>query len=244
MEAKRVAASAAATLLLEEYRDARIVGVGTGSTVALVLEEVARREPGFYKGRLFLASSLDTLVRLQKLGAENVALGAASATPEIYFDGADEVVVAAGCPALKGRGGALYLEKILASYSSEAILVVDESKVSGRLGEKGKPLPIDVDPLALRGVAEMLESRSISYRLRTGSGKDGPVVSDAGGVIIDVEVEAGRVEEVAGFIERLPGVRATGFFHGIFTRLVIGYSDGRTMHYDCRGARVIPGRGG
>ncbi len=240
MKAKRVAASAAASLILGEYRDARVVGVGTGSTVSLVLEEIARLEPSFYKGRLFLASSLDTLEKLRRFGAEALALGVSSATPELYFDGADEVIVARGCPAIKGRGAALYLEKILAAYSREAILVVDSSKVSNTLGEKGKPLPIDVDILALRGVERKLEELGLEYKLRKGGGKDGPVISDAGGVVLDISIGGRSVEEIAGFLESLPGVRATGYFQGLFSRLIVGYDDNRVLHYSCKKGEVIP----
>ena len=241
VEGKRAAARRAARLLLDEFSDARVVGVGTGSTVALVLEELARMDPGFYRGRLFLASSLDTLERLRGLGAEAVALGAAGATPEVYFDGADEVVAARGCPCIKGRGAALYLEKILAVYSGEAILVVDESKLSERLGEQGKPLPIDVDPLALGGVRLVLERMGVSYSVRTGTGKDGPVVSDSGGVVIDVSLEGVDPEWLAASLEELPGVRTSGFFTGVFQRLVVGYDDGRAAVYDCEAGRWLAG---
>ncbi len=241
-EGKRAAARRAARLILDEYGDARVVGVGTGSTVALVLEELARLDPGFFRGRLFLASSLDTLERLRALGAEAVALGVQAATPEVYFDGADEVVVTRGCPCIKGRGAALYLEKVLAVYSGESILVVDESKLSSRLGEQGKPLPLDVDPLAFGGVRLVLERLGVPHRVRIGSGKDGPVVTDAGGVVIDVALEGADPEWLAARLEELPGVRATGLFAGIFERLIIGYDDGRAALFDCeRGAWVEPG---
>ncbi len=243
MEAKRVAARAAARLLLDEHRDAHVLGVGTGSTVAMVLEELARLEPGFLETRTLLASSLDTLERLKRLGARAVLIGAVSATPDVYFDGADELVLTPGCPAIKGRGAALYLEKILAVYSGHAILVVDESKLAEQPGGLGKPLPIDVDPLALEGVKRVLDGLGVRYSVRSGSpGKDGPVVSDAGGVVIDVSLEGVDPAWLGDRLEELPGVRASGWFAGVFDEAVIGRGDGAALVYDCnRGVTRLEG---
>ncbi|AEM38471.1 ribose 5-phosphate isomerase [Pyrolobus fumarii 1A] len=232
---KRVAARTVAEMLLSEFRDARVVGVGTGSTVALVLEELARLDPSFFAGRVFLATSLDTLLRLKSLGASSVSLGVQTATPEVYFDGADEVVLGEGCPAIKGRGAALYLEKLLAHYSSFSIMVVDESKVSKRLGELGKPVPLDADPLALAGIENTLRRMGVRFSLREAGGKDGPVVSDTGGIVIDVDVkDVDDVVALGARLESLPGVRASGVFAGVFDRVVVGYDDGRSVVFDCR----------
>ncbi len=243
MEAKRVAARAAARLLLDEHRDARYLGVGTGSTVAMILEELAKLEPGFLESRVILASSLDTLERLRALGARAALLGATTATPDVYFDGADELVLVRGCPCIKGRGAALYLEKILAVYSGHAILVVDESKLAEEPGGLGKPLPIDVDPLALEGVRRVLDGLGVRYTVRSASpSKDGPVVSDAGGVVIDVSLEGVDPTWLGDRLEELPGVRASGWFAGVFDEAVVGRSDGTAIVYDCeRGVTRLEG---
>lgn len=219
-KAKRAAGYRAADMILDEDR---IIGVGTGSTVAFFIE--ALREKNLMHGRMFLASSLDTALKLREMEARLLDPSTVDHV-DVYIDGADEVDAEGNM--IKGRGGAHVREKMLAYISRRNIFVVDESKLVGKLG--GKPLPIEVLPNAVSHVLKALRSMGLDASIRSSRCKDGPCISDNGGVIIDVRV--GVIEDPEGLearLLRIPGVVDTGLFIGYVDRLVVGMRSGEAV---------------
>jgi ribose 5-phosphate isomerase A len=185
------------------------------------------------------ASSLDTLYKLRRLGLE--AYETLPPEPlDVYFDGADEVSVEAGiCMAVKGRGAAMTREKILAFNSRYTILVVDETKLSRRLGEKGKPVPIEVLPPAVQPVCRMLESRGVKAEVRGGCAcRDGPALTDNGGIVVDTwPWGVMSVFEYESLLDTTPGIVGHGLFIGYMDAVIVGFSRGDAGVYECKRTR-------
>ena len=217
-DAKREAARGFVEAFGDAVREAGVVGVGTGSTVARVVEELHAR--GMLEGKVLVASSYATLRLLSRLGYNHVLLPHYSPAPDVYFDGADEVDPQGRL--VKGRGGAMLGEKVLAARSRTRVYVVDESKLVDRLGER-RPVPLDVSPPALRAVLEAVEAMGFNARVREAASKDGPSVSDWGGIIVDVHTgPLDEPERVEVELESLPGVAASGLFTRYRGPVVVG----------------------
>jgi ribose 5-phosphate isomerase A len=167
-EMKRSAAQAAIKLVPEDS----IVGVGTGSTANFFIEELAR-----IKSRIdgAVASSEATAARLKAAGIPVVELNSVSEMP-VYVDGADEITP--HLYMIKGGGGALTREKIVAAVATKFICIADESKLRDLLGTF--PLPVEVIPMARSQVGRQLTKLGGQPRLREG------FVTDNGNLILDV----------------------------------------------------------
>ena len=167
-EAKRAVAQAA----LKYVQPGEPLGVGTGSTVNFFIEALAAMRddiPGA------VSSSNASTERLKKIGIPVIELNTAGRL-SIYVDGADEAD--AHLRLIKGGGGALTREKIIAAASQTFVCIADESKLVSVLGKF--PLPVEVIPMARSYVARELVKLGGSPQLREG------FVTDNGGVIIDV----------------------------------------------------------
>jgi len=121
---------------------------------------------------------------------------------------------------IKGRGGAMFMEKILIDASPQSFILVDQSKLVTRLGEKF-PIPVEVLPIALRFVERQLTAiGAVEIGLRLAVKKDGPVITEHGNFILDV-----RFAEIQKSLERdvkaVPGVIESGLFIGRDVEIVI-----------------------
>jgi ribose 5-phosphate isomerase A len=194
-EAKRRAAEAAAELVAQDM----IIGVGTGSTVNQfidVLGQLRFRIPGA------VSSSTATTERLQKLGIRVLELND-TGDLELYVDGADEAT--SHLQLVKGGGGALTREKVIAAAARKFVCMVDESKMVDVLGRF--PLPVEVLPMARSYVARQLVKLSGQPVLREG------FVTDNGNQILDVRNL--RITDPAALesrINQIPGVVTVGVF--------------------------------
>jgi ribose 5-phosphate isomerase A len=194
-ERKRQVASAAARLVEEE----RVIGVGTGSTANFFIDALAGR-----KHRLegAVASSEASAARLRAHGIPVLDLNAAGPL-EVYVDGADEANLHRQL--IKGGGGALTREKIVAAASRRFICIVDESKLVERLG--GFPLPVEVIPMARSHVGRALVALGGHPEYRQG------FVTDNGNLILDVYnldmTDAVRLEQT---LNNIAGVVTNGLF--------------------------------
>jgi ribose 5-phosphate isomerase A len=213
-ELKRAAAEAA----LETLHPGEIVGVGTGSTVNHFIDLLAGirdQVPGT------VSSSQASTDRLRAHGIPVLDLNevvAAGRRIPVYVDGADEID--ASLAMIKGGGGALTREKILAAAASRFVCIVDRSKCVERLGRF--PLPVEVIPMARELVAASLRAIGGEPRLREGFVTDnGNVILDVAGLAIDDPVGLERT------INQWPGVVTVGLFaaRGADVALVAG-SDG------------------
>src|SRR5664279_460119 len=195
-----------------------IVGVGTGSTANFFIDELAK-----IKNRIrgAVASSEASTKRLQGHGIEVLSLNDAGDLP-VYIDGADEITK--HMHMLKGGGGALTREKIVAAASKKFICVCDASKLVDVLGKF--PLPIEVIPMARSSVARQLVALSGQPKLREG------FTTDNGNVILDVHnLKLMNPVELETILNQLPGVVTNGLFaRRAADVLLLGTPDGvKTM---------------
>ncbi|RMD78467.1 MAG: ribose-5-phosphate isomerase RpiA [Gammaproteobacteria bacterium] len=192
---KRMAAVAA----LELVEPGTVIGVGTGSTANFFIDGLAR-----LKGRIegAVASSEATAERLRAHGIPVLDLNAVDELP-LYVDGADEAN--RHLQLIKGGGGALTREKIVAAASRRFVCIADESKLVDVLGRF--PLPLEVIPMARSYVARELVKRGGRPELRQG------FVTDNGNQILDVHgleiLEPARLESE---LNDIPGVVTNGIF--------------------------------
>ena len=189
----------AAEAALKYVEDDMIVGIGTGSTVNFFIDALAG-----LRGRIegTVASSVATEIQLKKCGIPVLPLNSVAELP-LYVDGADEAT--RHRQLIKGGGGALTREKIVAAVSKRFICIVDESKLVDVLGRF--PLPVEVIPMAQSHVGRQLAKLGGQPVLRQG------FTTDNGNIILDVHnfriVDPGRLEEQ---INDIVGVVCNGLF--------------------------------
>ncbi len=176
-----------------------IVGVGTGSTANMFIDELAKIK---HKIRGAVASSEASAKRLAAHGIEVFSLNDAGAMP-VYVDGADEIT--RHLHMVKGGGGALTREKIVASCSQKFICLCDASKLVDVLGKF--PLPIEVIPMARSGVARQLIALGGQPKLREG------FTTDNGNIILDVHgLQIMNPIELESALDHIAGVVTNGLF--------------------------------
>lgn len=193
---KKKAAAAAA---LEYVEPNMVVGVGTGSTANHFVDLLAK-----IKGKIdgAVASSKATEARLRQHGVSVLDLNAAGDLP-LYVDGADELTEHRHL--IKGGGGALTREKIVAAASAKFICIADDSKLVGRLG--AFPLPLEVIPMARSYVARRIVLLNGLPAWREG------FVTDNGNVILDVHnLDILNPVELEGQLDHIAGVVTNGLF--------------------------------
>jgi ribose 5-phosphate isomerase A len=182
-----------------EVQEGCRLGVGTGSTVNYFIDALAARE---VRIDCVVSSSEATNARLTRLGIAVSELNSAGAL-DLYIDGADEIDPAGHM--IKGGGGALTREKIVAGASRRFICIVDDSKLVRVLGEF--PLPVEVIPMGRSFVARQLVKLGGLPEYREG------FVTDNGNIILDVRhldlVDPGEMEDR---INGIPGVVTVGIF--------------------------------
>ncbi len=192
---KRAVAQAAITYVPNDC----IVGVGTGSTANFFIDELARIK---HKIRGAVASSEASAKRLQGHGIEVLSLNEAGDLP-VYVDGADEIT--RHMHMVKGGGGALTREKIVAAASKKFICVCDTSKLVDVLGKF--PLPIEVIPMARGYIARELVKLGGQPQLREG------FTTDNGNIILDVHnLQIMNPVELETTLNQLAGVVTNGLF--------------------------------
>ncbi len=198
-ELKQAVARAARDYVAANVPAGSIIGVGTGSTANLFIDELAA-----IKDRIAatVASSEATRKRLEGHGIKVLDLNDVSRMP-VYVDGADEIT--AGLDMIKGGGGALTREKIVAAVADTFVCVCDQSKLVATMGKF--PLPVEVIPMARAHVARELEILGGQPKLRDG------FVTDNGNLILDVHGLA--ITDPAGLetaINQIVGVVTNGLF--------------------------------
>jgi ribose 5-phosphate isomerase A len=219
---------AAAEKALELVQDGMLLGLGSGSTVRYFTEGVG----GLVAGGMTVRG-VPTSRATAELAAE---LGIPIVTEligqiDLAVDGADEVDPALNL--IKGHGGAMTREKLVAASAKRFVVVVDESKLVKQLGVG--VLPVEVLPYLWRSTAERLISLGVSLVVR--GGEDAPFVTDNGNLILDLTVEGGGIKDAAALDVKLKGI--TGVVdHGLF----VGMTD-TVIVAGPEGARAIGGSG-
>ncbi|MEO6094738.1 MAG: ribose-5-phosphate isomerase RpiA, partial [Fibrobacteria bacterium] len=210
----------------KQVRDGMTLGLGTGSTVTFFIRELGRRIREEGLSLKCVSSSFACSLLARKEGVPLVPSDQIDQV-DLYVDGADEVDPDKGL--IKGRGAAMVGEKLLAEACDRFIVIVDEGKLVQRLGAKF-PVPVETMPAAAtlvrRGI--MALGGNPTLRLAQG-GKDGPVVSDNGNLILDVTFSGSPDwEALDAALNCLPGVVGHGLFlrYAAKTTVLIGSAGG------------------
>ena len=211
---KRQSAAKALDIILPKLYEDSIIGIGTGSTVDLFIEMLAEKNPVF---KAAVSSSERSSKLLEQKGIE-VSLLNDVGGPDIYVDGADEYDDKKQL--IKGGGGALTREKIIAYSAREFICIVDESKKVNRLGSF--PLAIEVLEYARSFVAREIVKLGGKPTYRTG------FITDQGNQILDVlNLDYAVPYELEIRLNRIPGVVENGIFaQKTATKIVVATQNG------------------
>ncbi len=167
---------AAAERALELVKPGSIVGLGTGSTTRYFIEGLARKVRDGLQVRA-VVTSLESRAQAEAGGI--TIRDSVDGSLDLAVDGADEIDPAVNC--LKGRGGALLREKIVAHASRRFVLIADESKLVGRLGRG--PVPIEILPFLWEVTRRSIESLGGRPQLRMAAGE--PFTTDNGNLVLD-----------------------------------------------------------
>lgn len=215
---KRAAAERAAA----EVRDGMTVGLGTGTTASLAVEALARRAAqGLRIG--CVPTSVRTAALARRLGLTLVELAQGSIDIDIDIDGAD-AVVRSDLVLVKGGGGSLLREKIVARASRRMLVAVDETKLVDRLGP-GMIVPVEIEPFGAEVTLAQLAASDAVPRLRLDGAR--PFVTDGGHFIADCTFNGipdakaleARLNSVVGVIE-------CGLFIGLASAIFVGRMNG------------------
>lgn len=222
------AKEAAARKACEFVEDGNVVGLGTGSTAAFAVKRLGERvaEEGLkIQG---IPTSEDTMRLAGHVGIPLVTLDDVDRV-DVTIDGADEVDPRLDL--IKGLGGALLREKVVASVTARQVIIVDESKMVQRLGEKA-PLPVEVVRFAVPVVKRALEGRGWQPTLRMKG--DEAFITDNGNHVLDVRFPNGLPDarELEREVNNMPGVVDNGLFLGLTWKVVVGRDDGSTRVVD------------
>jgi ribose 5-phosphate isomerase A len=214
-QAKRLSAKEAAKLVSNGVT----VGLGTGSTTAYAIEELGRRirEEGLkIQG---IPTSYQAAYLARRVGIPVRTLDDVNRV-DIAIDGADEVDPQKNL--IKGGGAAHTREKIIDSLADFFVVVVDDSKIVNRLGEKF-PVPVEVIPMGLAPVMDRLKGMGGDPILRVAANKDGPVITDQGNLVVDVRFasieDPGELEST---LNNIPGVVENGLFVKLAQLIIVG----------------------
>jgi ribose 5-phosphate isomerase A len=214
-EQKQIAANAAAHLV----EDGQVVGLGSGTTAAYLLESLAERARGGLR-IVGVPTSEQTGRAAADLGLTVAGLDQYP-TLDLDIDGADEIDPQLNL--VKGHGGAHLREKIVAVASQRMLVIADESKLVARLGDH-KPVPVEVVPFGREVTRIALTKLGAQLTLRGG---EQPFITDNGNVIYDCRFPSGAApQDLAGRIKQIPGVVEHGYFLNIASIVLVGHSDG------------------
>jgi ribose 5-phosphate isomerase A len=212
----------AALRAIEAVEDGMVLGLGTGSTAAFVVEELAGRVARGL-GIIGIPTSERTAAQARRLGIP-IATFAEYQRLDLTIDGADEVQLGT-LDLIKGLGGALLHEKIVAAASARLIIVVDQEKLVDRLGEH-TPVPVEVTQFGWQVAAASLAALGCIPERRCTTG-DKPFITDSGNFILDCRF--GRLADPKRLEQQIAmtvGVVESGLFVGRTSSVVVASADG------------------
>ena len=214
---KQIVADAA----IKEVRSGMILGLGSGSTAALMIESLAGEiRSGKLQNIRGVATSFQSEVLALQLDIPLIDLASVSQI-DLAIDGADEVDPRFNL--IKGGGACHVREKLVASKANKLLIVVDETKLVQNLN-KSFPLPVEVLPNAWKQVQEIISKMNGSSTLRMATQKAGPVVTDQGNLVLDVLFNEGieNPKDIEMVINNIPGVLENGLFVDLTDKVLVG----------------------
>ena len=220
---KQIVADAA----IKEVESEMIVGLGSGSTAALMIKSLADQiHSGKLKNIRGVATSFQSEVLALELDIPLIDLASVSQI-DLAIDGADEVDPS--FQLIKGGGACHVREKLVASKAQQLLIVVDETKMVQNLN-KSFPLPVEVLPNAWKYVKDRISEMNGFSTLRMATKKAGPVVTDQGNLILDVLFNDGikNPKDIERSINNIPGVLENGLFVDITDKVFVGKIENNT----------------
>ena len=222
---------AVAEAAVNEVTSNMIVGLGSGSTAAIMIKTLANKiKAGELKEIRGVPTSFQSEVLALELGIPLIDLVSVDQI-DLAIDGADEVNPA--YQLIKGGGACHVREKLVASRANKLLIVVDQTKLVKNLNEEF-PLPVEVLPSAWKQVKEVIEDMDAQCKLRMAEKKAGPVVTDEGNLILDVLFNGGinNPKEIELQINNIPGVLENGLFVDLTYKVLVGkVENNRTVVY-------------
>jgi len=217
MNAKQLAADHAVQLV----KNGMTIGLGTGSTSAFAIDSIGKKVQQGLSVKT-IASSLQSEDLAKTAGITLVPFSEVESI-DIYIDGADEVDK--DLHLLKGGGGALLREKILAFNSKEFVVIIDEPKLVKHLGKF--LLPVEVTPFAIELTIKQLQKLGCTTFVRQNNNKD--YITDNGNFIIDCDFKKiEQVEKMHHLVNAIPGVVDNGLFlKNMVSKVIVGYENGQ-----------------
>ena len=226
-ELKALVAKSAVEEILQTTRTSDLIGMGTGSTVNFLIDALAEHSTRFSG---VVSSSEATSLRLRSHGFEVIEANAVAGLP-IYVDGADEINPFGQM--IKGGGGALTREKIVAALAQRFICICDASKLVDVLGQF--PLPIEIIPMARAQITRFLEQLGGQVTLRLAAQQvDQPFVTDNAGWILDVRgLQIMDPAALEAELNQIPGIICNGIFaqHSADVLLISGNNQVRRLTF-------------
>jgi len=199
----------AAIEAVRHVKDGFILGLGSGSTAAYAIQEIGKRIKQEGLRLMEVPTSHQAFTLAIRSGIPTTTLDEHPKL-DLTIDGADQIDKKLNL--IKGMGGALTREKIVASAAKQFIVVADETKLTQKLGAQ-HPVPIEVLPFASSTVTSKLRKMGRKAVLRESEGKIGPVVTENGNFILDVDFgPIDNPKELNFQLKSIPGILETGLF--------------------------------
>ena len=221
MDSQTQMKKAVADAAIREVKSDMILGLGSGSTAALMIRSLANEiRSGKLQNIRGVATSFQSEVLALELDIPLIDLSSVSQI-DLAIDGADEVDP--GFQLIKGGGACHVREKLVAYKSNQLLIVVDETKLVQNLNQSF-PLPVEVLPNAWKQVQEVLLEMNSTSSLRMATKKAGPVVTDQGNLILDILFNDGikNPKEIEMRINNIPGVLENGLFVDLTDKVLVG----------------------
>ena len=212
---------AVAQAAVDQIKNGMILGLGSGSTAALMIEALALKiKSGEIKDVVGVTTSFQGEVLSSELGIPLKSLSSVSEI-DLAIDGADEVDP--NFQLIKGGGACHVQEKLVAALANKFIVVVDSSKLVEKLNLDFK-LPVEVLPSAWKQVQKTLEEFGGAGTLRMAQKKAGPIVTDQGNLILDLTFTNGidQPDLLESQINNIPGVLENGLFINLTDEVLVG----------------------
>ena len=212
---------AVAEAAVKEIESDMVVGLGSGSTAALMIKNLAHAlDTNKLKNIKGVPTSFQSEVLSLELGIPILDLASVDKI-DLAIDGADEVDPS--LQLIKGGGACHVREKLVASKAERLLIVVDESKLVKKLN-LDFPLPLEVLPSAWKQVKDLIERMGALVTLRMASKKAGPVVTDQGNLVLDILFEGGinDPKNLESKLNNIPGVLENGLFVDLTDKLLVG----------------------
>jgi ribose 5-phosphate isomerase A len=223
MNWKENARKAASIEALKQIKDGFVIGLGSGTTMDIFINELSSKIKLEELEILAVPSSIQVELKAAALGIKLTSLNEYP-NLDLAIDGADQVEVKT-LNLIKGGGAALTREKIVDSSAKKLIIIVDEEKLVNKLTHS---IPLEIIQFGVKATMDKIRKIGGKPILREGSGKLGPIITDNGNFIVDVEFgEINNPEELNYKLKMIPGVIETGLFLKMVDEVYVGEKNGK-----------------